>query len=510
MSLNQSMNIAINSMKNNQYGLTVVSQNIANMHVDGYHRQRLNFVTNQYTTNCENVISTIQGMNGASVSSLSDYVDKGAFKNFLNSNSDAQYYNTLADNIGELEDVINQLGDDGLNSLLNDFFAASADLEKFPTDLTIRQQYVLAAQNVCNKFNEVSNKCASIQEDKFNTIGISVNSVNTLLSNLAQANQAHVKNNQGITTQTEIDSILQELSSYMDIKTDTNENGTINVYIGNVAVVQGGEQKYSLEADFNSADSDNAVKFSLKSLENPDYVIEKNVNEAFSSGSLKAHIEFLNGQNGSVSNINDIKNAIDSAANAFATELNKIQTYNNGDVFAAAIGANDDGSMKLIEATENMFTTKDGSATFNASNIQVNSKIVDDPFLVSAARIDKNKLDQSDDWTKAIGNSDNAVEITKLQNANICTYNNGKNKCTLNDYLTNSAAKVGMDISSVQSRADTAQDILDIDKTNYSNIIGVNLDEELADMIKYQRAFEASAKIFSTVNDIMGAIISMV
>ena len=65
MSLNQTMNISTGSMKNNQYALTVVSQNIANLHVDGYHRQKPNFVTNEYTTNCENVISTIKGMNGA-------------------------------------------------------------------------------------------------------------------------------------------------------------------------------------------------------------------------------------------------------------------------------------------------------------------------------------------------------------------------------------------------------------------------------------------------------------
>ena len=67
-----------------------------------------------------------------------------------------------------------------------------------------------------------------------------------------------------------------------------------------------------------------------------------------------------------------------------------------------------------------------------------------------------------------------------------------------------------MDIANIQGKADTAQDIADTDKTNYINLIGVNLDEELADMIKYQRAYEASAKLFSTINDLMGTIISMV
>ena len=113
-------------------------------------------------------------------------------------------------------------------------------------------------------------------------------------------------------------------------------------------------------------------------------------------------------------------------------------------------------------------------------------------------------------WVKSIGNSDNATKITALQNEKICIYNNGKNKCTLSEFLTNNAAKTGMDVATIQAKADTANDIADADATNYANIVGVNLDEELADMIKYQRAYEASAKLFSTINDLMGTIISMV
>ena len=51
MSLNQSMNIALGSLKNNQYAMTVVSQNIANINVEGYRKQRVDFQTNEYTTN---------------------------------------------------------------------------------------------------------------------------------------------------------------------------------------------------------------------------------------------------------------------------------------------------------------------------------------------------------------------------------------------------------------------------------------------------------------------------
>ena len=91
-----------------------------------------------------------------------------------------------------------------------------------------------------------------------------------------------------------------------------------------------------------------------------------------------------------------------------------------------------------------------------------------------------------------------------------CSYGDGNNNCTLSEFLRTNAAKTGMDVADIQNKADTYQDLADMDATNYANMVGVNLDEELADMIKYQRAFEASARIFSTVNDLMGTIIGMV
>jgi len=509
MSLNQSMNISLGSMKNNQYALTVVSQNIANMHVEGYHKQRVDFATNEYTTSCKNVLDTIKGMNGAHIASLSDYIDNGAFRNKLDSNSDANYYNTLSDSLGGLEDIADDLGDNGLNALLNDFYKAASNLEQFPTDMTIRQQYAMAAQNVCDKFNIISKKYDSVKTDEMQTVQTDVNTINSLLADLAEANEAHIKNHQGTSTQAQINSILEQLSNYGKVTTQTNSNGTVNVSIGGIEAVQGAELKYKLKAEFNSDDPNNTVQFSLQSVENPDYVIEKGITESFTTGSMKAHIDFLNGKGKNFSNVNDMKDSLNEAASAFALALNEIQTYNNGDVFAASMTTDAQGNLILEKATNPFFTTTDGGA-FNAGNIQVNPDVIENPYLISAARIDLNKYEPNEDWTKSIGNSDNAVEITALQNKKICSMGDGTNNATLSQFLTSAAAKNGMDLANIDKKADIYQDIADTDANNYANLVGVNLDEELADMIRYQRAFEASAKVFSTANDLLGTIIGMV
>lgn len=529
MSLNQSMNISISSMKNNQYALTVVAHNIANVNTEGYYRQGVNFTEVRYPTDGNNVIAEIKGMNGAMVSSLTDYVDDAAFKGVLDSNSDAQYYNTLTDALGELEDLADALGDNGLNALLNDFYAAAANLEQFPTDMSIRQQYILAAQNVCEKFNQVSDKCTSIQDDKFNTITVQTETINTLLSNLAKVNQEHVKNGQSTATKTQMNEILAELSNYMDVTTTTNKNGSVNLLVSGIEIVKGGEQKYSIQADFNKDNPDNTVQFSLKSTEDPSKIIDKGINESFNGGSIKAYVDFLNGTNNNFTNINDIKSAMDEAAESFATELNNIQTYDDGKIFAASITTAENGNLMLekLDPPVEMFSTKDGSNTFTAANIGINQAIIDDPFKIAAARIDTDKyLDEATgqpaiaeydsqgnpiyEWTKAVGNSDNATEITALQHKKVCSYGGDIDNCTLSQFLTNNAAKIGMDVANIASQADTAQDIADMDAQNFSNLVGVNLDEELSDMIKYQRSYEASARLFSTINQLMETIIGMV
>jgi flagellar hook-associated protein FlgK len=289
-------------------------------------------------------------MNGASISSLSDYIDDAAFKNLLNSNSDSNYYNTLSDALGELEGIADDLGDNGLNKLLNDFYAAAANLEQFPTDMSVRQQYVLAAQNVCEKFNAISSKCDSIQQDKFHTVGTNVELMNNILSNIADANLAHVKNGTSA-TQADINNLLQELSQYTDVATTVNENGSVNVLIGGVAVVQGCEQKFNIEVELDSNNPDSAVTFSLRSTENSDYVITDGVNDAFKSGTMKAYVDFLNGSGGSkYTNVNDMKSALNEAASAFAACLNDIQMYDDGNSFAASLKTGDDGNLLLEKA----------------------------------------------------------------------------------------------------------------------------------------------------------------
>ena len=502
MSLNQSMNIATGSLKNNQYALTVVSHNIANVNTEGYIRQRVNFQEDRLYADQNNVLRTIKGLNGAKISQLTNFVDKGALDDTIRTNSDANYYNTLADNLSGLEDIVDALGDDGLNSLLNDFFKASSNLEQYPTDISIRQQFATSAESICDKFNDLAKKIDIKEEETIEDTNNAVGALNSLFEKLADANSEYIKSGKSDAAKNNINSILQEISGYTDVTYSTNSNGTVNLYIGNTTVVQAGKQNYTLESKMENG------KYSLylQSTDDPNYKLTNGITEAFSSGKMKAQLDFLNGD--STYTLSSLRDKLDDLANTFATELNKIQTYSDGDTFAASITTDGNGNLLLEKSTENLFSTSDGSTKFSASNISINSKIKKDPWLLAAARIDSTQY-TGDSWKNAVGNSSNATEITDLQNKKVCSY--AKNSdTTFSKFLSSLATDIGSNVDSIKAKADNAQDLADSSMTTFTNLIGVNLDEELADMIKYQRSYEASAKLFSTVNNLYDTILSMV
>lgn len=506
MSLNQSFNISLGSLKNNQMALSVVSHNIANMNTDGYYRQKVNFSENRIAHNGVGVINQIYSLYGASIDSLSGVVNNGLLNSVVDSNADANYYNGLKDGLEELEGVADDLGENGLNSLLTNFFSAASKLEQYPTDMALRQQYVASLNDVCEKFNIIADKYNSIQDDSVQSATDAVGVVNTLLSNLAEVNVNHIKNGGASETQSQINSILQQLSDYIDVTYDVNDNGSYNVYLGSTAIVKGAGHIYNLEV-VNSDDSENPLQFALVNTQDKSEVLTNNVNESVGAGKLKSYLDMVNNnQTRTFRNVQDMKKAVDHAAGAFINALNEIQTYKSADGNTVACSIETvNNELVLKEADSNLKILKGAGA----SDIKVAQEFFDNPFNVSVARVDKSQY-SGDDWKKAIGNSDNAYEIVNLENAKICTYDGSTNNCTLSQFLISNATRNGLDLSNISNKADVYQSIAEADMNNFKNATGVNLDEELADMIRYQRAYEASARVFAVADQMLQTILSMV
>lgn len=105
-----------------------------------------------------------------------------------------------------------------------------------------------------------------------------------------------------------------------------------------------------------------------------------------------------------------------------------------------------------------------------------------------------------------VGNGNNVVAMAKTQEQGIT---NG-NKETFSQSLAISTSKVGSKASNANLVADTAEAMFTQAFNRNQSTSGVNLDEEAANLLKFQQAYQAASQIISTANTIFDTILSAV
>ncbi len=512
MTINQTMNISRESMNNYQHALAVVSQNLANMNVDGYIKLRADFATNPTFGDGTNVYSQIKGLNGASISQLKSYADSAAANAMRDANSEAQYYYTLGSIMGQMEKISNELGEDGLQASFQEFFTAAQNLSANPTDPSARRIYIESAQNVALKFNSIATSIDNLQEQlvgnweqpatiEGSDIYMSVQDFNKGLERLAELNKQIVvqgeQNASGLINERE--NLLKDLSSYMDLNVEYKENGTVNVRAGDIKLVSGAQQHVKLNVA--AGDADTPAVMQVVNMDGT--LVLSNANEEISGGQIGGILDIVNKSDDGLITISGLKDKVNELANAFASEVNGVQMFVDGDMQAMALGSDPiTGEQILVPSTEPIFNLGN---PITANSISVNQNVLDDPNLIATARVDTSL----DGWEKNVGNSDNIVQTAQLRDKKTMSTFGGDNNVTFEGFLTYYTGEIGLQQSDIAGKFETANAVNQSTQTNYQSITGVNLDEELADMIKFQRGYEASARMFNVANEIYQVLVAL-
>lgn len=512
--LNGLMNIAINSVNNNQVALNVVSNNISNMNTEGYTRQTVDFAAipgYRIFDWCASNGKVTPGQ-GAEITGISTKRSEWLDNYFRDQNADAGYYDQIGGMLNNMENLLNdELSSNGLSKLFNDFFAASEALSGDPTNKAYKIAFVNAAQNVADALNNMSSTIKNYMNTAIGTFGdadsfeaslinTNVDSLDSKLEQLADLNNQIAQNPSSNALIDQRNMLLDDISSMVPITTTTNENGTVNVLIDGQTVVKGGEKRLTIQA-VQSDDPDNPVKIQL--LDEEGNVKKDDISDSLGNCSITA---ILQAGDGDSFGYKSILNDLDKLASAFAQEMNKIQTQADANGTPLYIGP--DGT--LTESTTPFFVTKDGSADFTAGNIQINQALIDDPTLVATARIDTTNPDYE---PEAVGNASNMVLFNELGKGKIAGLNISDppgEGMSITDYLSSLVSKIGSGVDSIKSAGDAQDAVLQQAQSQRDELYGVDLNEELADLIKYQRAYEASARVFTVANELMQTIMQMI
>jgi len=516
MSIIGSLNIAKSALNVNQFALNVVSNNIANMNTKGYLKQTVNLEELKgYTPYTSSKGIQIYTGGGVGISDISQYTNQSLFDYLNGQNSVFANLNSQLGAMNDLANIMNELGDGALSTAMTEFYAAAQRLTTNPADSVLRINYVNAAQTVAEKFNQMSSAIISKRTDLVGDVnfpssveqsqaGRLTESANSIISQIAELNDSITKMGASENAPAEIvnqrNQLLNELSSIIDFTTTSNSNGTINVSIAGVDVIQGADQTGKL--NISAGDVDNPANVSIQTLDDPPKVKVSDLNGKITGGELSGVLKAASNTAEGLT-FQKVLDQINLLAKTFATQVNEIQTYNDGNYAAMAIGLDVDGKQVLIPSTEPLFVIP-ADGNIDASNIKINQAVYDNPNLVAAARVavdaDGKPLDP-----RAIGDSNNLKEIIALQNKNFHELGG----VTFSTSLKNLVTKVGLEAANLNNKAEAQANVVDQTSSKYYSDGGVNLDEELIDMIKYQRAYEAASRVVQACNEMLQVLVAL-
>ncbi|OIQ55600.1 flagellar hook-associated protein FlgK [Neomoorella thermoacetica] len=514
-------NTALRGMQAQQRGIYTTSHNIANANTEGYTRQQVVLAaTPAYPVPAMNRPGGQGWQIGTGVDSQETRRLRDEFLDtqIRRETGSLGQWQQIQDVLQQVEVVFNEPSDTGLSTLMSQFWAAWQELSKNAESSPVRTTVVETANALAEAFNHSYQQLTTIQEDitgENGLIALRVTDINSIAKQISDLN-GQIKNiiaagDQPNDLIDQRDLLLDRLSKIIDFQVEPNiitVNGK-EVFDGQIKIkLRDANTNYLVKLDNNQS-----VINKIKSVDGKIYM-ESDINNQteinFNSGEIK-------GLQDALYDVDTYLNKLNTLARGLAENINSIhkEGYNLN-------------CEKVDNTYENFFVAltdpsnpnKNISAdNITAGNIAVNPNIRNDVSQIAAAYPDP----PNDTSSIAPGNGYNALRIAQLQTQLLqesdsdndskfdtltSVANGNSGGVTFDDYYKNFTAKLGVDAHEA-TRMTTNQGVL-VDQLNNrkDSISGVSLDEEMASMLQYQRAFEASARMITTLDSMLDKIIN--
>ncbi len=532
-SLLSSLNMTANTLSVNEKAISVVSHNVANMNTEGYHKQRVNFATRNIAGAIgDNVNNQIRANGGVMIANVMRYNDE-----YLNNyyREQLSHLNTLdqqLDTIGDLASIFDDLEGEGIDAALSDFYEALNNLNEYPASSTARTNFIETAKTLVSVMNSKSVELEQLttkalgdgvsQESLENSkIYQQFTALNDKLTELADVNRALMVTQTGTLEANNLldkrDLILNDISQFVDIDVEEIHNGAVRVSIGGVDLVRGA--KVVGELDIQTAksycdsqnppiaypddwDGENAV-ISIINPEEENKVVVANANSIITEGTLGGLLHSATAVDGET-NAGTAMEGLNTLAQAIADIFNELNTREG------AYCINPDDTGKLMDSPDDNFlfvtTDENGNITTNgitAGNIQLNPDLftTDGIWNISCAYFE----DGANFDENAVGNAQNVAAMLGTRNVK----QDALDGMSIEDYYTSLVGKIASAGSSLQTLYDTQSAVVDGIETKIKDATGVDLNEELVDLVKYQTAYSAAAQVFNICNACLDTLMTL-
>lgn len=466
------LNIGTTALLTTQNALATVSHNISNVNTDGYSRQR----TEQSALLPPNFQGGYFIGSGVTVSSIERVYDTFLAEQVRTYTSQEAQFDTFYQFASQIDEVLGSTAL-GLDSGLTSFFAAAQEVTNDPTSIPARQVLLTEAGLLANRFNTLDGQLQKFDDQINSQISASVNDINTLARGIAELNRAIVEaqgasNSPANDLLDKRDNLINQLSGYLSVDIVPAGNGAVNVFVGTGQALVIGNAQIDLQTISDGGSP-------------PRLTIGYDANQIDISAQLTGGT--IGGMFQVRTDIVDVsRTALDGLALSIVTAVNNI--HNNALNPAGAIDLNGNAGGDLFDP-----------AAVTAATINV---LITDPRLIAA----------SSGTNPGVGNNENILALADLQTNSTTVIVSAIPLVTQS--FSDAIGVLIADVATRTHQADigrqTQQGLRVQAESRFNSVSGVNLDEEAANLIRLQQAYQAASQIITTSNTIFNALMNAI
>ncbi|HOX26467.1 MAG TPA: flagellar hook-associated protein FlgK [Candidatus Krumholzibacteria bacterium] len=448
------MDSSLSAMFAAQAGLATTSHNIANADTDGYTRQSNLLAARRPLLFPFGAIGQ-----GVDVLTIRRSQDTFLLNSLRSQQSKLAAYASVDSALCEIENILGSLDNDHLGDALNEFFGAWSDLATAPTDPSLKQQVVSKAVSLVTDFHTISASFDDLGRTIESQVQEEIGSLNSLLTQVADLNSqimaAEIGGQPANDLRDQRDVLVNDISQIAAVGVEERSDGSLDVIInGRTMVTRGSAQQFTTTYRETGRGYEMVVVTSGN-------FHEVQLPEGRLAGLLESRDVYATG----------IRAKLDAVAKLLIDAVNELHVQGTT------------GSSSGL-----MFFSGDSLHT-----IQLNEMLIAQPELVATSR------------SGEAGDTDIARAIAALADTPALG-----GSLTVGDSYRGVLIDVASKRSSFEFLVENQDSAVAAVEAKIASVTGVSLDEEAANMVRYQNTYNAAAKIIATVQELYETLVNMV
>jgi flagellar hook-associated protein 1 len=549
------LNTAQEGLRSQLLAMEVTGHNIANVQTEGYSRQEVSFETTIPRFTETGRIGT-----GVRVGGI-DRAHDAFLQLQIMGESDVLGKSRVKKEVyDQIEILLSENSGRSVNKSLSNFFSGIQDVASNPTSPAERSTLLAEGQELVSTFNNLGESLFQIQQNLNTAVSVDISKANNFIKEIAQLNEVIHANEPTTFSANDYrdqrDLKIKKLNEIIDLNYVDENNGQISLTRTDGTPLVLNSTAFTLVTSTNG----NNKSFHDVIVQGPEGN-DTNITSTINGGTLKGYLEMRD------KIVEEVKDKLDRLAAGFVKEFNEIHQQgfgidgSTGNNFFKALkttvltNVNNTGSAKLITTngdpsnisvdkyeititgansfrlnnlttgfSSGTFTFQQGSS-FNLANgyaVEISgTPAVGDKFRLSvsenAARsmsIGSDVLSNTNKISAGLNtrrDGGNALNLIKLQSQlvfdSVTLDSAGSGTFTFDEFYNSLVSTVGVQASASQSNLKQQEGILRQLSIRRESISGVSIDEEMINMIKFQQAYNAAARLISIVDEMMENIL---